>query len=349
MQSSIELFNIEYKEDIVNDIYCLQDKDNVFCVFYSVHEILCLAYSTIDYSIILFDVINKIKIVEIKNAHNAYIIEFRHFLDKNDKYNNRDLILSCSYEDRNIKIWDFNHVECIFNIIPYSKGIINSSCFLYDNKTNEILIITSNLNNTHSMIKDSIKVFNLQEKEIKEIKDSENEVIFIVSFYDDKYNKNYIISANKSLVISYDYEENKVYQRYINNNSVYDCTSIIIYNVNNNNISNNINNKVNLMCSTGDGFIKIWDFHLSELLNIIKINEGYIFSICLLKDKYLFSGGKYYKNEIIKKEDEKSNFKIIHLNGETTCKLIEHKIYGNCLITKSLNSDGPLKLWKIYK
>ena len=28
---------------------------------------------------------------------------------------------------------------------------------------------------------------------------------------------------------------------------------------------------------------------------------------------------------------EKSDFKIIHLNGETTCKLIEHKIYGNCL------------------
>ena len=342
MKSSIETFNIEFKEDIINDIYCLQDKDNVFSVFYSVHEILSLVYSTIDYSIILFDVINKIKIVEIKNAHNAYIIEFRHFLDKSDKCNKRDLILSSSFEDRNIKVWDFNNMECIFNIIPYSKGIINSSCFLYDNNTNEILIITSNLNNTNSLIKDSIKVFNLEEKEIKEIKDSEKEVLFLESFYDNKYNKNYIISANKSLAISYDYEENIVYQHYMDKNSVYDCSSIIIY-------DDNTNNRVNLIYSTGDGFIKIWDFHLGELLNIIKINEGYIFSICLFDDKYLFSGGKYYKNEIIKKEDEKSNIKIIHLNGETTCKLIEHKIYGNCLITKSLESDGPLKLWKINK
>ena len=342
MKSLFEAFNIEYIEDIVNDIYCLQDKDNVFSVFYSVRDILSLVYSTIEHSIILFDIINKIKIVEIKNAHNAYIIEFRHFLDETDKYNKRDLILSCSFEDRNIKVWDFNNVECIFNIIPYSKGIINSSCFLYDNDTNEILIITSNSNNTNSIIKDSIKVFNLEEQKIKEIKDSENEVIFIESFYYNKYNKNYIISANKSLVISYDYEENIVYQRYIDNNSVYDFTSIIIY-------DDNINNKVNLICSSGDGFIKTWDFHLGELLNIIKINEGYIFSICLFDNKYLFSGGKYYKNEIIKKEDEKSDFKIIHLNGETTSKLIEHKIYGNCLITKSLESDGPLKLWKINK
>ena len=123
MKSLFETFNIEYIEDIVNDIYCLQDKDNVFSVFYSVRDILSLVYSTIEHSIILFDIINKIKIVEIKNAHNAYIIEFRHFLDETDKYNKRDLILSCSFEDRNIKVWDFNNVECIFKFLFNKKEI----------------------------------------------------------------------------------------------------------------------------------------------------------------------------------------------------------------------------------
>jgi len=338
MKLSNDNFNVEFIEEICKDVYALLDKDNLFCVFKSIQDIFCIVYPTIDYSLIFYDLINKIKIVEIKKAHNSYIIELRHYFDNIDKFNKRDLILSVSYYDRNVKIWNFNNVECIFNINTYNKGIINSACFLYDFNLNEIMIIISN--NTDSNIKESIKIFNLSGNEIKQIEESDNEVIYINSFYDNKYNKNFIISANRESAISYDYEENKKYKTYIESNSLFDCTSIIIINNQNDDI-------VKLIYSTGNGFIKIWDFHLGTLLEKIKINEGYIFSICLLEEKYLFSCGKNYNKNIIKKDMDKSNIKIIHINNETTCKLINLENFGNYLITKNLSFDGPLKLWKI--
>ena len=339
MGSSNDTINLEFIEEITREIYCLQDKDNTFCVFKSVHEILFVAYPTIETSIVFYDIINKMKVLEIKKAHNSYIIEFRHYLDKINKNNERDLILTSSYEDRNIKVWDFKNAECIFNLKPYSKGTINSACFLFDNNINEILIITSNLNGESINVKESIKVFNLKGEEQKEINESDNETIFIESYYDDNLHKNYIISANKYLVISYDYEENKLYHKY-EHSDIFDCTSIVIFN-------NKNDNKVKLIYSTGDGIIKLWDFHLGVLLNQIKVNPGYIFSICLLDEKYLFSCGKYYKSEVVIINNEESKIKIIHINQEITGKLIEHQKYGKCLITKSLDSDGPLKLWKI--
>ena len=200
------------------------------------------------------------------------------------------------------------------------------------------MIIVSN--NTDSNIKEAIKIYNLSGNEIKEINNSDNEVIYINIYHDNKYNKNYIISANRESVISYDYEQNIKYKTFIESNSLYDCTSVII-------INDTTTDIVKLIYSTGNGFIKIWNFHLGILLEQIKINEGYIFSICLLEGKYLFSCGKYYEKNIIKKNMDKSDIKIIHINNETTCKLINIKNLGNYLITKNLSFDGPLKLWKI--
>ena len=50
MKLSNDDFNIEFTEEICKDIYALQDKDNSFCVFNSIHGILCIVYPTIDFS-----------------------------------------------------------------------------------------------------------------------------------------------------------------------------------------------------------------------------------------------------------------------------------------------------------
>ena len=331
-----EQINIELVEYLIKEVYCLLDKDNVFSIFYSVNEILYLVYSKGDFSIIFYDVINKIKIVEIKKAHKSYIIEIRHCLYKAKK---TDLILSISEEDRNIKIWDVNNIECIFNLNPYIKGNIRSSCFLNDINANELLIISSNFNYNIPDL-ESIKIFNLKGEEIKKLNDSKNCTIFIDSFYDNKYHKNYIITTNQYSVISYDYDENKLYHNY--RLEKYDCTSLIIYNK-----DRSKNDIVKIIYSTGNGFIKIFDFHTGIFLYEIKINQGYIFSICLLDEKYLFSCGKSYNKEVKKIKDENSDMEIIHINGETTLKIIDHQIHGKCLVSKDLGGYGPIKLWKI--
>jgi len=342
MGASNNLFNIEFIEEVSKDPYSLFDKDNTFCVFESIYKILCIVHATIEMSIIIYDLVNKTKIVEIKNAHKNYIIEFRHYLDEINKNKKRDLILSSSFNETNIKIWDFNNVECIFNINPYTNNrIMNSLCFLYDNISNEILIIASCLNPSELTEKEPIKVFDLKGEKTKEMVNSSNEIKFIEAFYDRNKNKNFIISSNWKLVISYDYNENKEYHQYKVQNYIFDCSSLVIYNDKENEAF------VKMIQSGADGSIYIWDFHSAILLNKIKVSDRYIFSICLLNGKNLFVCGKEKSIKIEKIRDENTNFDVIVLNGETTGKLIKHPIYGDCLISKSIPAYGPLKLWKI--
>ena len=47
-------------------------------------------------------------VIELKNSHNQYITNFRHYLEEKNK---RDLIMSISCQDNNIKIWNVNKLE----------------------------------------------------------------------------------------------------------------------------------------------------------------------------------------------------------------------------------------------
>ena len=51
---------------------------------------------------------NKI-VKEIKNCHNKYITNFRHIFDKKEK---RDIIMSVSAIDNNLKLWNVNKWDC---------------------------------------------------------------------------------------------------------------------------------------------------------------------------------------------------------------------------------------------
>ena len=104
--------------------------DNIFCAFESVNKTFYLIYSRIFYTIISYDLTNLKKINEIKNAHNKEITNFRHILDSSNK---RDLILSISDKDNNLKIWDIKDFKCVLNLVNVNQiGALNSACFLND-------------------------------------------------------------------------------------------------------------------------------------------------------------------------------------------------------------------------
>ena len=111
-----------------------------FCVFKSINDLILLIYSNDKKSLILYN-LNKNQIInQIKNAHKYVITNFRHYLDK---INKRDLIISISFEDNTIKLWNvanFKSLLILKNI--YKKGNIQSACFL--NYKNQIYILTSN-------------------------------------------------------------------------------------------------------------------------------------------------------------------------------------------------------------
>ena len=167
----------------------------------------------------------KKRIIEIKNSHNEHITNFRHFLDN---INKRDLILSISYSDKNIKIWNVGNWECLLNIANiYNNGYIYSAQFLYFNNNNYVLTSNSNLYGDSG----PIKVFDFTGKKIKEIENSNENTSFLDIFYDKKKLKTFIITGNSNYVKSYDYESNEIFKKYSDNYN-YNHLSIIINNNN---------------------------------------------------------------------------------------------------------------------
>ena len=319
--------SINFLNDIENDSYAYSSLDNTFTVFKSIDNILYLIYSNKNKSIISYNLIKNNKEKQIKNAHDNYITNFRHY---SDNYK-RDLIMSISNKDNNIKLWDNNSWNCLLNIKKINvNGVLNSACFL--NNNNQLYILTSNCNMNGNS--ESFKVYNFNGNKIKEIEDSCCDTFFIDTYYDNKSSKNYIITGNYGFIKSYDYNENILYHKYCDNDDDYGHLSIVI---------NNNNKVIKLIESSCDGLIRIWDFKSGELLNKINICNK-LFGICLLEKDYLLVGCKDKKIKVI---DTKNGILINSITGHNNfvigIKTIYHPQYGECLISQGF--DNSIKLW----
>ena len=336
--SKIKENNILFKNAITNnnnkltkDSYSGYEIRNSFTIFKSINDILCMVYANKSKSILLYNMIDYKKINEIKRAHNNFISSFRHYLDS---INKRDLLLSISALDNNIKLWNINNLECLVNIKNiYNEGFLYSASLLVNN--NENYIITSN---EYIFNNESIFVFDLKGQKIKEINDSKESTLFLDIFYDNKLSKNYIISGNRGYIKSFDFDENKIYHKYCENNKDKNFKTIII---------NKDEEIIKLVESSYDGNIKIWDFHSGLLLNKIKVCNNSIIGMCLWNNKYLFIGCEDKTIRLMELKKEKVIKTIIgHNNKVISLQKINHPNYGECLISQGWNND-QIKLWII--
>ena len=236
-----------------------------------------------------------------------------------------------------IIIWNIINFECLINLKNINQfGYIYSACFLNDNNQNFIITTNRNLDGDSS----PIKIFNFYGQKVKEINDSIDHTFFVDTFYDNILNKNFIVTGNFGYVKSFDYCNNKLYFKYddnkCDNNDRFHC-SIIIKN-------NEIVTK--LIESSGDGYIRIWNFHIGTLLNKIKIGPR-LYSICLWNDNYLFVGCQDNSIKLI----ELNNKLIVksfdgHDNWVLTLKKINHNQYGEILISQNWGLS-QIKLWLV--
>ena len=324
-----EKLDLKYVKDIVKDSYVKFTKRNSFCVFNSIYDIFYLIYLTEKNSIVFFDIIDNKPIIKIKNAHQFYITNIRHCVDNN---NRRDLIITISLEDNNIKLWNVNNFECLFNLKNiYNQGRIFTACFLNDN--NQIYIITSNNNSNKPF-----KIFDLKGKLIKEINVLNSGVEYIDIFYERKNSKIYILTCEKDSVKSYDYINNKIYKIYKEFETPEFEYLIHTYLI--------INNNDELIESCYDGNIRIWNFHSAKLLKVIRITKDRYALRCfyLWDNKYLFAGCQK-RIEIVQLEDGYIVNELIgHNNDITYIIIINHPKYGKCLISQCYYK-GEIKLF----
>ena len=329
--------NIKLISNVIGDSYAYSNIDNTFAVFNSINNILYLIYSDINRSMISYDLNNKRKINEIKNIHNEYITNFRHYLDEIYK---RDLIMSLSRTDNNIKIWNVTNFECLLDIKKANQfGYLYSACFLKDNSQN--YIITSNRSSEGNS--SPIKIFNFQGQKIDEIKDSNDPTFFIDTFYDNILNKNFIITGNFGYVKSFNYSKKELYHKYDDNrcfNKDYTlCSHCSIIIKNNEKI-------IKLIESSGDGFIRIWNFHSGKLLDKILLKSR-LYGICLWNDNYLFVA---CQDQTIKLIELNNKLIVKNVHGHNDWVITLKKICDNkgkeILISQNFGVS-PIKLWFI--
>ena len=323
--------NIIFSNDIVEDSYSDYTLDNTFCIFQTINKLFYLIYANKKNTIISYDITNNKKMCQIIKAHEEYITNFRHYLDK---INKRDLLISISADDNNIKLWDVRTYECLLNLEKINrKGCLYSACFV--NYNNDIFILSSN----STFKSEPIKVFDLKGDMKKIIKTNRDSVYFIDTYYDYKLNKIYILTGNQGHVTSYDFVKNDFYNIYLDNNN--EChDSVIIY-------DNNDSKDIKLIESSKDGNVRIFNFNTGERLKKIKAANLYLVGICLWNKDYLFaaSGDKTIKlidlnkGNVIKKFEE-------HKNSVITVKKLDHPIYGECLISQN-RENSEIKLWVI--
>ena len=324
--------NIEIIKDIINDSY-IQPKVkrqynyiNTFNVFKSINNIIYLFYSNKNYSIISFNLINNRQLNEIKRAHNKPISSFRNYIDD---INHKELLMSISESDNNIKIWNVKNLEFLYNFEKINEiGSLYSACFL-KNKNNQIYIVTSNYT---EKCPNYIQIFKLNGEKIKNINDSDDATFFIDVYYDISSLKNFIITGNNGYVKSFDYNKNKIYFEYKDKSNCYsNHTNLII---------NKKGNITRLIESSTSGYIRIWNFHTNILLRKI-ISNSPLNSFCLWNDEYIFIGCLKTKIRLLEIESE-TFIKDINSNNDydtdiIDIKKISHPKYGECLIYESSN------------
>ena len=131
---------------------------NTFIVFNSINDILYLVYSNFKNNIICVNLKNNEKICEIIN--DSLISNYNHYLDEKNK---RDLLMTISSQNKEIKIWDMKNIECIFkhNI----EGSICSGNFLNDNDNLYLVVNISNFENNEG----EISIYDFHQNKIKKI------------------------------------------------------------------------------------------------------------------------------------------------------------------------------------
>lgn len=334
-QSNENPKDIKFGNDIAIDSFANFSYEDSFTVFHSINNILQLIYATKNKSIISYDLNNKKVSHKLFNCHNNFITSFRHYLDK---VNNRDIIMSISKKDNNLKLWNANTWENICNLKEVNRNdFLYSASFLSENNNN--YIITSNGCNRQQYMNlhnfELMKIYNFNGEKIKELPETNDCTFFVDIYYDKKLSKNFIITGNYNYIKSYDYDKGVVYHKYFEcNNGIH--PSVIV---------KESEEKIKIIESCEDGIIRIWGFHSGNIIRKIQTdNNNNLYGICLWNDNYAFVG---CKDQTIKLIELKNGLLIKTIQGHNgriiSFKKIIDKNEGEYLLSQGL--DQKIKLW----
>ena len=310
---------------------------STFITFKSIKDILTLVYVTDDYSIVFYDIVQNKQLNIIKKPQKD-ICKLLYCLDKKNK---RDLILSQScYND--IKIWNNNNYMCILDLKEMELNYVSVSQVSFMNYKQNIYILLSST----SLSNPICNIFDLSGNKIKE-KNFESIINYIITYNDDELSKVYIIISSPKMIKSYNYDEDKTYQSYLNIGRNYIYNLMVIN-------KDRIWEPTHLFGNYGN-YVIIWNFHTGEMLNNVSFDIN-INNICLWNNQFLIAITENFNEnkDIISLLDINTGKLKKNLISIENCKYrmiskIDHPDYGEGLIALTQNNKIKLFLTQVTK
>ena len=258
---------------------------------------------------------------------------------QNEKNKKEEYILSVDIKGILI-IWDINDNFKIKYKINTNEYVIYSSIILFNIPKEENYIITSNSFVSNSEDSAYTKIYSLNTgKFIKNINyTNSNSTYYITFWYDTSKNIYYEIECCLDKISIVNLLKNEIYHVFSSQNEDEAFTKAFVYKK---------NNKYFLCSSSMHGEIKFWDLENKKLEQKIWTGGYNLLSMIQWSNDYIiFADNNINKSFKILDINQMRIISYIggkHKNPITCIKIIEHNIYGKCIITSS--TDKTIIIW----
>ena len=336
-----EPLNLKFKSEIGVDSKTqgYNDTFEVFISYKDNKEYVVIRNCTFYNSLDVYTLLDDKKVLTLK-GHNNLITTIRYFMNNKD---NNEYLISADW-NFNIIIWD------ITDNYKIKHRISNFSLLRYD-MWSLLLVFPHNSDNNYFITSSSIPIknqsysttqmYSLADGQfIKFIKNDGSCIWYLLSWYNKKNNKYYIIQLGSEKILINNLLEDELYVEFLNNR-VSPQYSGFLYSKDNNDY---------LCTSSYLGFVNIWDLYNKNLFTTINTNNSDkvcpLFHIIQWNTKYAIVGAFNKSFKIVDLEQEKVVGEIKGHFDEVVCvKKVYHPTFGESLLT--LSRGFKIKLWTI--
>jgi len=323
--------NFKYKSEIICTNYPWGNND-MFEIYtsYKDNKLYIVSLNFENNNLDIFSLLDNKKIISLKNKKNLKNISVKYFFNKK---NNNEYLVSID-EWYNAYVWDISNIyQLKYKFDDYSC----SNCLLIFLENNNDYIITS-FRSFSSSESAYTKLYSFNDCSFIQYigKTNEEQIEYLLYWYNKKDNKNYIIQLALGKIIINNFLENKLYAE-LSNKCCYINYSGFIYNKDN----------IDYLCTSPQNYIEIWDLFNKNLFKIFENLKSNITCIIRWNYKYILICDRY--KDSLKIFDLK-NEKIISKLGEEPINCVKkfyHPFYGESILTADNNKK--IKLWTINK
>jgi WD40 repeat protein len=204
-----------------------------------------------------------------------------------------------------------------------------SALLLFDDINKKNYVVTSSPN-------DYIKLWDFEKGLFVSDVGTKNDYTYFINYWKHD-SKNYIINANADCVKIYGIEKtNDLYGEYSGKQRTWHMSAF----------ADKINDIDVLFESDGNGYVRMWNLENNTLIKNIHCPSCSLRGLCLWNDQYILAASSDKSFKVIDFTKEKCVSSISggqHYNSLCTLKKVKHPLYGESLLTGSI--DGSIKLW----